>query len=145
MQQYLVSGLTEKAANEITFDVADTDGHLPPTSTRLVDYFRKTYPSVVLEHEGIPCLSLGKGKRANYVPIELCVLVEGQRCPRENLKYKSPCKFKDLSVVRAQTRRSTICGLVRRNHGPCGYVLASFMILLLYILIYNQYKLIEHL
>ena len=48
-QKYLVTGLTEKRACDITFTKEDPDGQVPPRCVRLVDYFREKY-GVNIQH-----------------------------------------------------------------------------------------------
>ncbi|KAL2899394.1 Protein argonaute 2, partial [Bienertia sinuspersici] len=117
-QKYIISGLTERNARDISFTVEDPDGVQPSKSLRLLDYFRDKYPKVHIEHRDIPCLSLGKGKRSNYVPMELCVLVEGQRFPKDNLDRDSAVLLKNMSLASPVVRRDKICGMLQHEHGP---------------------------
>lgn len=119
-QKYIISGITDQKACEISFTVEDPNGEHPPKSVRLLDYFREKYPSAQIQHKDLPCLSLGRGKKANYVPIELCVLVEGQRYPKENLDRDSAVLLKNMSLAAPADRRRTICGMLQDKRGPCG-------------------------
>lgn len=118
-QKYVVTGLTDKRACDITFTMEDPDGQVPPRSVRLLDYFWDKY-GVDVQYTDMPCLTLGKGGRANYVPIELCVLVEGQRYPKDNLDRNSGLLLKSMSLARPQDRKNKICGMLQSGDGPCG-------------------------
>ncbi|KAH9610803.1 hypothetical protein KSS87_009985 [Heliosperma pusillum] len=119
-QKYLVAGLTDRRACDITFPSEDPNGQAPPKSVRLLDYFREKYPELKI-NPNLPCLDVGKGGRANYLPIELCVLVEGQRYPKEDLDYNAAAFLKEMSLAQPNDRKKTICGMLQDNHGgPCG-------------------------
>lgn len=118
-QKYVVSGLTDKRASDISFTLEDPDGQGPSRSVRLVDYFAEKY-GLNIQYRDVPCLNLGRGGRVNYVPIELCVLVEGQRYPKENLDYNTAAILKNMSLAQPQERKSKICGILQDQDGPCG-------------------------
>jgi eukaryotic translation initiation factor 2C len=44
----------------------------------VIDYFRETY-GYIIRHPELPCLEVGNQQRSNYLPIEVCKIVEGQR------------------------------------------------------------------
>jgi hypothetical protein len=44
----------------------------------VTDYFRETY-GYIIRHPLLPCLQVGNQQRPNYLPIEVCKIVEGQR------------------------------------------------------------------
>ncbi|KNA04356.1 hypothetical protein SOVF_200490, partial [Spinacia oleracea] len=119
-QKYVVSGLTDRNACDISFTVEDPNSQLPPRSVRLLDYFREKYPGIEIKYEDIPCLSLGKGRMANYVPLELCVLVEGQRLHKEELDRDSALLLKNMSLAHPGDRKTKICGMLQQDHGPSG-------------------------
>ncbi|KAL9235175.1 hypothetical protein vseg_009962 [Gypsophila vaccaria] len=119
-QKYTVSGLTDQRASDISFTTEDPTGQMPPKTVRLLDYFKEKYPELSIEHQNLPCLDVGKGGRINYLPIELCVLVEGQRFPKEELDYNAAAFLKEMSLALPNDRKRTICGMLQDKHGPCG-------------------------
>ncbi|KAK9733082.1 hypothetical protein RND81_04G042200 [Saponaria officinalis] len=119
-QKYTVTGFTDQRACDITFTTEDPNGQVPPKTVRLLDYFREKYPELNIKHPTLPCLDVGKGGRVNYLPIELCVLVEGQRYPKEDLDYNAAAFLKEMSLVQPNDRKRTICGMLKDKHGPCG-------------------------
>uniref|UniRef100_A0A803NA64 Uncharacterized protein n=1 Tax=Chenopodium quinoa TaxID=63459 RepID=A0A803NA64_CHEQI len=117
---YAVKGLTDESARDISFTVGTPDGEQPTRQISLLEYFRERYSKAVIEHENLPCLKFGKGKRVNYVPIELCKLVEGQRFPKDDLSdldKQADRKLKGMSVLSPEKRKSKINGMVEQKHG----------------------------
>ncbi|XP_021294752.1 protein argonaute 2-like [Herrania umbratica] len=114
-QKYAIVGLTSYRTRDITFP----DANAPERRIRLVDYFLEKYNKNIT-HLDIPCLDLSKQNRINYVPMEFCVLAEGQVFPKENLDRHAALLLKDISLARPQERRSKICCMVRSEDGPCG-------------------------
>ncbi|KAK7314734.1 hypothetical protein VNO77_33262 [Canavalia gladiata] len=72
-RKYRISGLTSQATRELTFPV-DERG----TMKSVVEYFYETY-GFVIQHTQWPCLQVGNTQRPNYLPMEVCKIVEGQR------------------------------------------------------------------
>ncbi|GFP87334.1 protein argonaute 7 [Phtheirospermum japonicum] len=69
-QRYRVYGLTDKITENLWFP--DRDG----TNLRLVDYFKEHYDYDV-RYRNLPCLQISRRKPC-YLPMELCVICEGQ-------------------------------------------------------------------
>ncbi|XP_043807969.1 protein argonaute 1B isoform X2 [Manihot esculenta] len=72
-RKYRISGLTSQATRELTFPVDDRG-----TVKSVVEYFYETY-GFVIQHTQWPCLQVGNQQRPNYLPMEVCKIVEGQR------------------------------------------------------------------
>ncbi|WOL05329.1 protein argonaute 1B isoform X2 [Canna indica] len=72
-RKYRIFGLTLQATRELTFPV-DERG----TVKFVVQYFRETY-GFTIQHTNLPCLQVGNQQRPNYLPLEVCKIVEGQR------------------------------------------------------------------
>ncbi|CAN6252682.1 unnamed protein product [Urochloa humidicola] len=72
-RKYRISGLTTQATRELTFPV-DEGG----TMKSVVQYFQETY-GFTIQHTYLPCLQVGNQQRPNYLPMEVCKIVEGQR------------------------------------------------------------------
>ncbi|KAJ6410591.1 hypothetical protein OIU84_007355 [Salix udensis] len=56
----------------------------------------------------------------NYVPMEFCVLVEGQVFPKEHLMEEETKMLKKFSLANPKDRQKTICRMVQDGDGPCG-------------------------
>ncbi|KAI4302891.1 hypothetical protein MLD38_038587 [Melastoma candidum] len=124
-QKYTVAKLTDKNTRALSFLAEDPGSTSPAKRVSLVNYFREKY-NIDIRHKDIPCLDLGRNNKKNYVPMELCVLVEGQRYPKENLDREAGIVLKNLSLVRPSTRERLICDMVRSDTGPCGEVSRNF-------------------
>ncbi|RZC57943.1 hypothetical protein C5167_005254 [Papaver somniferum] len=72
-RKYCISGITASATCELTFPVDDKG-----TLRSVVQYFQETY-NVALQHTSWPCLIVGNQRNPNYMPMEVCNIVEGQR------------------------------------------------------------------
>ncbi|KAM0868477.1 hypothetical protein ACQ4PT_041296 [Festuca glaucescens] len=113
-QKYTIQGLTDLPASQITFSDSES-GQVK----RLVDYFSQQYGKVI-EYQMLPCLDLSKSKdKPNYVPIELCILLEGQRYPKANLSKETDKQLKGMALIKADDRKQRIMDAVRARDGPC--------------------------
>ncbi|CAD6335275.1 unnamed protein product [Miscanthus lutarioriparius] len=72
-RKYRIAGLTSLATRELTFPV-DQGG----TLKSVVQYFQETY-GFAIQHTYLPCLQVGNQQHPNYLPMEVCKIVEGQR------------------------------------------------------------------
>ncbi|GAV90489.1 PAZ domain-containing protein/Piwi domain-containing protein/DUF1785 domain-containing protein [Cephalotus follicularis] len=117
--KFTIAGLTEKNTRYLSFVVQDSEGIASPRDVSLVDYYREKY-SKDIEYKDIPCLELGKNGRKNQVPMEFCILAEGQRYPKEDLDRNAAKNLKDMSLVPPKVRQNMICNMVRDRDGPCG-------------------------
>lgn len=120
-QKYTVAKLTDKATRYLSFTEEGPDSQGQRREVRLTDYFWNKY-RIEIRYQDIPCLDLGKGNKKNYVPMEFCVLVEGQRYPKEQLDREAGHYLKTISLVFPRERQMRICEMVRSDDGPCGYV-----------------------
>ncbi|CAI8617442.1 unnamed protein product [Vicia faba] len=117
-QKYTIAGLTQKKTRDITFLCLDQEGQNPPISKYLTDYFEEKH-SLNIEHKNIPCL-IFRGRKTNYMPMELCVLVEGQRYPTDGLDFFASTKLKNMSVASPRDRKSSIELMMASPVGPHG-------------------------
>ncbi|XP_028759293.1 protein argonaute 2-like [Neltuma alba] len=115
-QKYTILGLTNRNTRHITFTLKDPEGRNEPQQVTILDYFWDKYNKDV-EYKDIPCLDFGKGVN---VPMEFCILVEGQRYPKENLDRNASRELKDMSLASPKDRRSVIQSMVESSDGPCG-------------------------
>ncbi|XP_042432340.1 protein argonaute 1C-like [Zingiber officinale] len=72
-RKYRIFDLTSQPTSELTFPV-DERGNLKS----VVQYFRETY-GFTIQHTHLPCLQVGNKQKPNYLPMEVCKIVEGQR------------------------------------------------------------------
>ncbi|KAF5728742.1 protein argonaute 2-like isoform X2 [Tripterygium wilfordii] len=125
-QKYVVAGLTRENTRNLSFTAEDTEGNVPARQVSIIAYFREKYKKEIV-YKGIPCLDLGKNNRKNHVPMEFCVLVEGQVYPKENLDRNAALELKDKSLAQPAERERRICDMVQSTEGPCrGQVVSNF-------------------
>ncbi|KAJ9168600.1 hypothetical protein P3X46_020100 [Hevea brasiliensis] len=117
-QKYTIAGLTKDNARYLSFFSEDPNSKAPPRKVILVEYFRQKYQDI--QFKDIPCLDLGTNNRKNYVPMEFCVLVEGQIYPKENLNRDVGLYLKKISLATPRDRQRIICDMVADRDGPCG-------------------------
>lgn len=117
-QKYTIASLTPKDTRHLTFTTLEQEAQNPPGSTSLVQYFQTRYDKDI-KHQDIPALVFG-GKKTNFVPMEFCILVEGQRFPKEKLNLNANNYLKTMSLAIPQHRKSTIQGMMNSGDGPCG-------------------------
>ncbi|KAL2341500.1 hypothetical protein Fmac_009440 [Flemingia macrophylla] len=118
-RKYIISRLTSMITRYVTFPVDNTSGWSTSKDISLLSFFKEKYGKDIM-FKDIPCLDLGKAKKKNYVPMEFCVLVEGQRYPKERLDGISANTLKAMSLSHPNERESAIYKMVQSSDGPCG-------------------------
>ncbi|KAJ0230980.1 Protein argonaute 3 [Hirschfeldia incana] len=118
-QKLTIVGLSKEDTKDIKFDMIDQEGNEPPRRISIVEYFRIKYGKDIV-HKDLPCLDLGKNGRQNLVPMEFCVLVEGQIYPKDNLCEKPAGWLRKLSLVNPQQRKENIQKMIDSKNGPSG-------------------------
>lgn len=121
-QKYTIAGLVENDARDSSFTIIDPEGVNPPQEIGLLEYFRNKWGKEVM-YPNIPSLNLGKIGKANEVPMEFCVLVEGQIYPKDDLDKDTAVLLKKLTLAKPWDRRGAINQMVRAEDGPNGYVI----------------------
>ncbi|KAM1026662.1 hypothetical protein TB2_039490 [Malus domestica] len=107
-RKYRISGLTSQATRELTFPV-DERG----TMKSVVEYFYETY-GFVIQHAQWPCLQVGNQQRPNYLPMEVCKIVEGQRYSKR-LNERQITALLKVTCQRPHDREQDIIRTVRHN------------------------------
>ncbi|GMH14101.1 hypothetical protein Nepgr_015942 [Nepenthes gracilis] len=107
-RKYRISGLTSQATRELTFPV-DERG----TMKSVVDYFLETY-GFVIKHTQWPCLQVGNKQRPNYLPMEVCKIVEGQRYSKR-LNERQIADLLKVTCQHPQDREYDIVQTVHHN------------------------------
>ncbi|GFY96289.1 Stabilizer of iron transporter SufD / Polynucleotidyl transferase [Actinidia rufa] len=72
-RKYRISGLTSQPTRELIFPV-DEEKNMKS----VVEYFQEVY-GFTIQHPHLPCLTVGSSRKVNYLPMEACKIVEGQR------------------------------------------------------------------
>lgn len=73
---YRVNGLSPNSAEQTFFE--DDKGR----RVSIVQYFAENY-KLRLRYPKLPCLHVGAVQKKNYLPMEVCSIMEGQKCPRK--------------------------------------------------------------
>ncbi|GMP32881.1 hypothetical protein CsSME_00006439 [Camellia sinensis var. sinensis] len=107
-RKYRITGLTSQATRELTFPV-DERG----TMKSVVEYFHETY-GFVIQHTQWPCLQVGNQQRPNYLPMEVCKIVEGQRYSKR-LNERQITALLKVTCQRPQEREQDILQTVHHN------------------------------
>ncbi|MCD7456268.1 argonaute 1B [Datura stramonium] len=107
-RKYRIANLTSQATRELTFPV-DEKG----TLKSVIEYFRETY-GFVIQHTQWPCLQVGNQQRPNYLPMEVCKIVEGQRYSKR-LNERQITALLKVTCQRPQERERDILETVRHN------------------------------
>ncbi|KAK1406372.1 hypothetical protein QVD17_41666 [Tagetes erecta] len=107
-RKYRISGLTSQATRELNFPVDDRG-----TLKSVVEYFRETY-GFSIQHVQWPCLQVGNTQRPNYLPMEVCKIVEGQRYSKR-LNERQITALLKVTCQRPQEREGDILKTVRHN------------------------------
>ncbi|CAA2961073.1 argonaute 1 [Olea europaea subsp. europaea] len=107
-RKYRISGLTSQTTRELTFPV-DEGG----TMKYVVEYFQETY-GFVIQHTQWPCLQVGNQQRPNYLPMEVCKIVEGQRYSKR-LNERQITALLKVTCQRPYERERDILQTVHHN------------------------------
>ncbi|OVA06538.1 Argonaute/Dicer protein [Macleaya cordata] len=107
-RKYRVSGLTSQPTRELIFPV---DEQMNMKS--VVEYFQEMY-GFTIQHTHLPCLQVGNQKKANYLPMEACKIVEGQRYSKR-LNDKQITSFLKVTCQRPREQEMDILQTVRQN------------------------------
>ncbi|KAJ0229175.1 Protein argonaute 1 [Hirschfeldia incana] len=107
-RKYRISGLTAVATRELTFPVDERN-----TQKSVVEYFYETY-GFRIQHMQLPCLQVGNSNRPNYLPMEVCKIVEGQRYSKR-LNERQITALLKVTCQRPQEREKDILRTVGLN------------------------------
>ncbi|KAF5196993.1 argonaute [Thalictrum thalictroides] len=107
-RKYRIFGLTSLETRNLTFSV-DERG----TMKSVVQYFQEMY-GYDIQHTRLPCLQVGSPERPNYLPMEVCKIVEGQRYAKR-LSDRQITALLRATCQRPRARELDILGMVRRN------------------------------
>ncbi|KAL3626338.1 Protein argonaute 10 [Castilleja foliolosa] len=107
-RKYRVSGITTQPTRELVFPVDDIS-----TMKSVVEYFQEMY-GFTIQYTHLPCLQVGNQKKANYLPMEACKIVEGQRYTKR-LSERQITSFLKVTCQRPRDRENDILQTVQHN------------------------------
>uniref|UniRef100_A0ACD5Z0F6 Uncharacterized protein n=1 Tax=Avena sativa TaxID=4498 RepID=A0ACD5Z0F6_AVESA len=105
-RKYRVHGLTAQPTQELIFPVDDE-------MKSVVEYFKEMYGFTIKEPH-LPCLLAGNPKKPNYLPMEACKIVEGQRY-KKRLNEKQITALLKVTCQRPKEKEIDILQTVHRN------------------------------
>ncbi|XP_021275957.1 protein argonaute PNH1-like isoform X2 [Herrania umbratica] len=108
-RKYRVSGLTTQPTRELIFPL---DEHMNMKS--VVEYFQEMY-GYTIRYAHLPCLQVGNEKKVNYLPMEACKIVEGQRYTK-GLNEKQITSLLKVSCQRPREQELDILQTVHQNN-----------------------------
>ncbi|KAL0376661.1 UNVERIFIED_CONTAM: protein argonaute 10 [Sesamum calycinum] len=106
-RKYRVSGITTQPTRELVFPVDDN------SMKSVVEYFQEMY-GFTIQYTHLPCLQVGNQKKANYLPMEACKIVEGQRYTKR-LSEKQITALLKVTCQRPRDRENDILQTVQHN------------------------------
>ncbi|KAI3503439.1 hypothetical protein L1887_31880 [Cichorium endivia] len=83
------------------------------TMKSVVKYFRETY-GFSIQHMQWPCLQVGNTNRPNYLPMEICKIVEGKKYSKR-LNERQITALLKVTCQRPQEREKDILKTVNHN------------------------------
>jgi eukaryotic translation initiation factor 2C len=115
-QKFTIIGLTKQITREIKFPMSEDNG--PPRMVNMLDFFRSKHKANIA-FKMLPCLDISKSKeKPNYIPMEFCVVCEGQRFPRDNLNGSQSKNFHRIACPSADERQRRINQIMLSQDGP---------------------------
>ncbi|KAH0469624.1 hypothetical protein IEQ34_001182 [Dendrobium chrysotoxum] len=116
-RKYRIAALTPQATKDLSYYCIVAGDSFPVdergTMKTVIQYFQDAY-SFVIQLPDWPCLQVGNQQRPNYLPMEVCQIVKGQRYSKK-LNGKQVTAFLKATCQRPQDRESDIIRTVNRN------------------------------
>ncbi|XP_078481805.1 protein argonaute-2 isoform X1 [Ciona intestinalis] len=116
-RKYRVCNVTRRAASTQTFPLQLESGQTIECS--VARYFQEKH-SKTLQFPFLPCLQVGQEQKHTYLPIEVCNIVQGQRCIKKLTDSQTSTMIK-ATARSAPDREKEIAQLVRKaqfNNDP---------------------------
>lgn len=120
-RKYKVVGLSHLSARELNFPLQDG------SMISVADYFKQTYPNSRIGNPDLPCLQVGQPSRNIYLPIDVCNIVEGQRCVKKLTDIQTSNMIRHTAKP-ADHRERTINDTVERAHFDSDKIAREFKI-----------------
>ncbi|KAM3713994.1 hypothetical protein ACJW31_01G297700 [Castanea mollissima] len=107
-RKYRISGLTSQPTRELIFPVDEQKN-----MKSVVEYFQEVY-GYTIQYSHLPCLQVGNQKKVNYLPLEACKIVGGQRYTK-GLNEKQITSLLKVSCQRPHEQEMDILQTVHQN------------------------------
>ncbi|KAE9601850.1 hypothetical protein Lal_00040839 [Lupinus albus] len=112
-RKYRISGLTSQPTRELNFPVDEK-----MNMKSVVDYFQEVY-GYIIKYSHLPCLQVGSQKKLNYLPMEACKIVSGQRYTK-GLNEKQITSLLKVSCQRPREQEIDILKTIQQNDYECN-------------------------
>ncbi|KAJ4708350.1 Protein argonaute like [Melia azedarach] len=107
-RKYRISGLTTQPTRELIFPLDEK-----MNMKSVVEYFQEMY-GYTIHYTHLPCLQVGNHRKVNYLPMEACKIVEGQRCTKR-LNEKQITSLLKFSCQRPHEQETDILKTALQN------------------------------
>uniref|UniRef100_A0A0Q3V6U0 Uncharacterized protein n=1 Tax=Setaria italica TaxID=4555 RepID=A0A0Q3V6U0_SETIT len=116
--EFKIIGLSDQPCSRQTFPMKVRNGSIEVQTMDITvqDYFKSKQVELTLPY--LPCLDVGKPKRPNYLPIELCHMVSLQRYTKA-LSSQQRATLVEKSRQKPQDRMRVVTDLVVGNSEDC--------------------------
>ncbi|KAH1246694.1 Protein argonaute PNH1 [Glycine max] len=108
-RKYRISGLTSQPTRELIFPLDDQ-----MNMKSVVDYFQEMY-GFTIKYSHLPCLQVGSQRKVNYLPMEACKIVGGQRYTK-GLNEKQITSLLKVSCQRPCEQETDILQTIQQNN-----------------------------
>ena len=116
-RKYRVCSVTRRPAQLQSFPLQLENGQT--TEMTVAKYFLERY-QMKLRFPHLPCLQVGQEHKNTYLPMEVCIIVAGQRCMKKLTDLQTSTMIK-ATARSAPDREREICNLMQRadyNNDP---------------------------
>lgn len=117
IQRYKVHSLTDESSENLLFQ--DRNGK----KLWVLNYFKEQY-NYDIQYRNLPCLQTSR-RRPCYLPMELCVVCEGQKFLGK-LSDDQTAKILKLGCQKPRERKAIIDGVMAGSFGPSRYNILIF-------------------
>ncbi|PHT51932.1 Protein argonaute 1A [Capsicum baccatum] len=107
-RKYRISGLTSQPTRELIFPV-DEEKNMKS----VIEYFQEVY-GFTIQYPHLPCLLVGSQKKVNYLPMEACKILEGQRYTKR-LDEKQITSLLKSSCQRPREQEMDVLQTIHQN------------------------------
>uniref|UniRef100_K3ZQN8 Uncharacterized protein n=1 Tax=Setaria italica TaxID=4555 RepID=K3ZQN8_SETIT len=116
--EFKIIGLSDQPCSRQTFPMKVRNGSIEVQTMDITvqDYFKSKQVELMMPY--LPCLDVGKPKRPNYLPIELCHMVSLQRYTKA-LSSQQRANLVEKSRQKPQDRMRVVTDLVVGNSEDC--------------------------
>nr|TKW14746.1 hypothetical protein SEVIR_5G186400v2 [Setaria viridis] len=122
--EFKIIGLSDQPCSRQTFPMKVRNGSIEVQTMDITvqDYFKSKQVELTLPY--LPCLDVGKPKRPNYLPIELCHMVSLQRYTKA-LSSQQRATLVEKSRQKPQDRMRVVTDAVKSNRYDDDPILSS--------------------